>query len=84
MTLEIQIRPELLYLSPHYSSDHFICNGRADELEVALMEMVKQDNRRHLNAKVFSHFLFIYLFKNYAVMNKDNACSLYFLVWGVD
>ncbi|KAL0671589.1 hypothetical protein Bca4012_034293 [Brassica carinata] len=25
---------------------------RADELEVALMEMVKQDNRRHLNAKI--------------------------------
>uniref|UniRef100_A0A0D3C539 Rab-GAP TBC domain-containing protein n=2 Tax=Brassica oleracea var. oleracea TaxID=109376 RepID=A0A0D3C539_BRAOL len=25
---------------------------RAEELEVALMEMVKQDNRRHLNAKI--------------------------------
>jgi hypothetical protein len=30
----------------------FIFTSRADELETALMEMVKQDNRRELSAKV--------------------------------
>jgi hypothetical protein len=32
----------------------FFCFCRADELETALMEMVKQDNRRQLSAKVYS------------------------------
>jgi hypothetical protein len=35
----------------------FFCFCRADELETALMEMVKQDNRRQLSAKVYSTFL---------------------------
>lgn len=34
-------------------SDYFFSSiSRADELETALMEMVKQDNRRELSAKV--------------------------------
>lgn len=36
----------------------FSSKSRADELETALMEMVKQDNRRELSAKVSIELLF--------------------------
>lgn len=52
MTLNIEITRELLYISL-LSLDHSLCYYRAEELEVALGEMVKQDNRRQLKAKVF-------------------------------
>jgi SMC interacting uncharacterized protein involved in chromosome segregation len=51
MTLDIEITGELFYISP-YDPSITPCVIRAEELEVALMEMVKQDNRRQLKAKI--------------------------------
>jgi hypothetical protein len=44
-----------------FESNKFELVGRADELEIALMEMVKEDNRRLLSAKVFYSFLSLYI-----------------------
>jgi hypothetical protein len=38
----------------------FFLPCRADELETALMEMVKQDNRRQLSAKVIEYYTVVY------------------------
>jgi hypothetical protein len=49
-------------LNMAYENNHviYICVlffSRAEELETALMEMVKQDNRRQLSARVYLKFI---------------------------
>ncbi|GMP22811.1 hypothetical protein CsSME_00000659 [Camellia sinensis var. sinensis] len=41
---------------------------RAEELETALMEMVKQDNRRQLSARVYQSFLSAWLFSHFLLL----------------
>ena len=51
----------------------FFLPCRADELETALMEMVKQDNRRQLSAKVYNTILLFTkkIFSNGNIQNLD-------------
>lgn len=60
---------------------------RAEELETALMEMVKQDNRRQLSAKVYRSFfldafplLYLYIIEIMGIAS-DSLCVCYSTHW---
>lgn len=60
---------------------------RAEELETALMEMVKQDNRRQLSAKVYRSFfldtfplLYLYIIEIMGIAS-DSLCACYSRHW---